>query len=58
MPKVSVTLIAVLLLAGLVYLAYHPTVAQQAVHWLRRELGLHKPDFRSPGTPTYQPVVR
>lgn len=58
MPKLSVTLIAVVLLAGIAYLAYDPTPAQRAVHWLRRELGVNKPDFRSQGTPNYLPVVR
>jgi hypothetical protein len=58
MPKLSVTLIAVMLLAGLAYLAYDPTPAQRAVNWLRREVGVNKPNFRGQGTPNYLSVVR
>ena len=57
MPKISVMLVAVVLMAGLGYLAYDPSVAQSAWHWTRRQFGLDRTDMQKMGTPNYMPVV-
>jgi hypothetical protein len=54
-PKLSTTLLAVVLLAGITYLAYDPSVVRSAWHWVRHQLNL---DHTKPiGSPNYMPVV-
>jgi hypothetical protein len=54
-PKISTPLLALVLVAGLGYLAYDPSVARSAWHWVRRQFNL---DHTKPiGSPNYMPVV-
>jgi hypothetical protein len=54
-PKLSTTLLAVVLLAGLGYLAYDPSVAQSAWNWARKQFGFDR--TKPVGSPNYMPVV-
>ena len=60
MPKISfTTLVAVVLIGVVGYLAYNPAPAQDAIDWLRRQAGVGNelPDSRSIGHPSYTPMV-
>ena len=54
MSKVAV--VAVLLAAVVGYIAYDPSVAQDAVSWLRRQVG-GAPKVKDVGSPNYMPVT-
>ncbi|QJW99751.1 hypothetical protein [Frigoriglobus tundricola] len=56
MPKPSVLLAAVLLAAGLGYLAYDPSAARSAADWVRRQVG-QTPRLKDVGSPNYMPVT-
>lgn len=55
-PKLSVTLVAMLLAAGLGYLAYDPSAAKSAWNWASRQLGIERIDLKQ-GTPNYMPIT-
>ena len=54
MSKVAV--VAVLLAAVVGYLAYDPSVAQDAANWIRRQVG-STPKVKDVGSPNYMPVT-
>ena len=54
MSKIAV--VAVLLAAGLGYLAFDPTAAQSAWNWVCRQVG-EKPQMKDVGSPNYMPVT-
>ena len=55
MPKVSfTTLLAVVLLAGLAFLAFNPEVGREVVDWVRTQFRGEMPKV---GSPNYMPVV-
>jgi hypothetical protein len=56
-PKLSVTLLAVLLAGVVGYLAYDPSAAKSAVNWTRRQLNIGGSDLKPMGTPNYMPVT-
>ena len=54
MSKIAVA--AVLIAAGLGYLAYDPSAAQTAANWVRRQVG-SAPKVKDVGAPNYMPVM-
>ena len=52
----KIAVLAVLIMAGLGYLAYDPTAAQSAANWVRRQVG-STPKIKDVGAPNYMPVV-
>lgn len=54
MSKIAV--LAVLLAAGLGYLAYDPAAARDAANWVRRQVG-SAPKVKDVGAPNYMPVT-
>jgi hypothetical protein len=51
-------LMAVLLAAGVGYLAYDPSAARPAINWCRKQLGIKGNESMKPiGSPNYMPVV-
>lgn len=54
MSKIAV--VAVLIAAGLGYLAYDPSAAQSAANWIRRQVG-STPKVKDVGAPNYMPVM-
>jgi hypothetical protein len=60
MPKLSLTtLVAVVLLGLIIYLAFNPEVAQDGLNWLRHQVGLRGelPSGPSVAYPNYAPIV-
>ncbi len=57
MSKISfTTLVAVVLVAGLAYLAFNPDVLQDASNWLRNQFR-GGPDPKTFSAPSYTPVI-
>jgi hypothetical protein len=52
----KIVVVAVLLVAGLGYLAFDPTAARDAANWVRRQVG-STPKVRDVGAPNYTPVL-
>jgi hypothetical protein len=51
-------LLAVLLAAGVGYIAYDPSVARPAINWCRKQLGIKGNEPMKPiGAPNYMPIV-
>ena len=60
MPKISVTAVVVVVLAGAVgYLAFEPSAARDVTNWLRRQAGQggRATDVKSISHPNYTPIV-
>ena len=52
----SSTVLDVAIVAGLAYLAFHPTAARDLSNWVRRQVG-DAPSPTGTGTLNYAPVV-
>jgi len=52
----KIAVVAVLIAAGLGYLAYDPSAAQSAANWIRRQVG-STPKVKDVGAPNYMPVM-
>lgn len=52
----KIAIVAVLLAAGVGYLAYDPSAAQDIANWIRRQVG-STPKVKDVGSPNYMPVT-
>jgi hypothetical protein len=52
----KITVLAVLLVAVLGYLAYDPSAAKSAVNWARRQIN-GVPQVKDVGSPNYMPIT-
>jgi hypothetical protein len=52
----KIAIVAVLLAAGVGYLAFDPSAAQDVANWVRRQVG-STPKVRDVGSPNYMPVT-
>jgi hypothetical protein len=56
-PKLSVPVVALLLAAGLGYLAFNPSAAKSAWNWACSQLGIESIIQKQNGTPNYMPIT-
>lgn len=50
-------IVAVILAAGIGYLAFDPDAARDLSNWVKRQVGNDVPDPKNMGHPNYTPVI-